>query len=142
MFTGTSYTYTPTSSARHDAAADGASTATKQDTITIKVADGYGGVTPITKTVDVTPYNTNPSYTVAKTSVLTTRIITLTGSDAETDTLTYTVTAAPTKGLLTPGLLGIYSYVPNNILNPAADSFTVRVTDGHGGSYTQTISLP
>jgi hypothetical protein len=141
-FTGANYTYTPTQTARHAAAADGASQAAKEDTITIDVADGYGGVTSITKTVTLTPYNTSPSYTVNKTGLLTLRTITFSGSDGENDTLAYTVIAGPTKGILTPGLLGIYTYVPNNLLFPAADSITVRVTDGHGGSYEQLISLP
>ncbi|WP_319454088.1 MULTISPECIES: Ig-like domain-containing protein [unclassified Mycobacterium] len=99
-------------------------------------------MTSITKTVTLTPYNTNPSYTVNKTGLLTLRTITFSGSDGESDTLAYTVIAGPTKGILTPGLLGIYTYVPNNLLFPAADSITVRVTDGHGGSYEQLISLP
>ena len=54
------FSFTPTSSALGDAAAAGATAADKQDTFTVTVDDGYGGVTavPVVVTVGVTATDT------------------------------------------------------------------------------------
>ena len=49
------WTYSPTAAARHDAAATGASAATRTDTFTITVSDGPGGIATQTVSVDLTP---------------------------------------------------------------------------------------
>lgn len=49
------FTYTPTATARHAAAAPGSSASDKQDTFTVTVSDGYGGEQAVPITVPVLP---------------------------------------------------------------------------------------
>jgi VCBS repeat-containing protein len=68
-----------------------------------------------------------------------TRSVTLTGSDVDRNTLTFTVLSYPTHGMLT-GTAPSLSYVPKaNYYGP--DSFTFQVTDGLLNSNTGTVSL-
>ena len=52
---GGGFTYTPSSAARQNAAAPGATPADLQDNFTISVADGYGGTDTATVTVPISP---------------------------------------------------------------------------------------
>jgi hypothetical protein len=65
--------------------------------------------------------------------------ITLAGSDADGDTLTYTVVAGPTKGELT-GTAPNLVYVPNSDVS-GTDSFTFQVNDGTADSGLATVSI-
>lgn len=137
VFTGTNFTYTPTLTARHAAAADGASTATKQDTITIDVSDGYGGVKTFTQTIDITPQNTAPTSTVSGPTGLLTKTWTISGSDADLDSLTYTLTTLP-PGVNVPVVLG--NTVTLVTVLGGHGSFIVTMSDGHGGNIPVTLT--
>ncbi|MBP1821186.1 VCBS domain-containing protein [Mycobacterium sp. OAE908] len=145
-FTGANFTYTPTLTARHAAAADGASTATKQDTVTINVSDGYGGVKTFTQTVDVTPQNTNPTYTsVSKSSsglLNLTKTWTVNGmADADSDTLTLAVTSLPSGGLVNvPVVLG-NTVTLVSLGTESGKTFVVTMSDGHGGNVPITLTI-
>ena len=145
-FNGTNFTYTPTLTARHAAAADGASTATKQDTVSISVSDGYGGVKTFTQTVNITPQNTNPTYTtVSKSSggVLNlTKTWTVNGiSDADSDTTSLAVTSLPSGGLLNvPVVLG-NTVTLVSLLTESGKTFVVTISDGHGGNVPITLTI-
>jgi uncharacterized delta-60 repeat protein len=66
--------------------------------------------------------------------------ITLTGSDAENDALTFTVLTGPTNGALS-GTAPNLTYTPANNYN-GADSFTFKVNDGQADSaVTATVSI-
>ncbi len=65
--------------------------------------------------------------------------ITLAGTDADGDALSFTLVAAPTKGVLS-GTAPTLTYTPNPNAN-GSDSFTFRVNDGDLDSATATISL-
>jgi VCBS repeat-containing protein len=130
VFTGTNFTYTPTLLARHAAAADGASITTKQDTISIDVSDGHGGVKSFTQTINITPQN-NPTSTVSGPNGLLTKSWTISGSDADFDSLTYTLTTLP-PGLNVPVVLG--NTVTLVTLLGGHGSFFVTMSDGHGGN--------
>lgn len=145
-FNGINFTYTPTLTARHAAAADGASTATKQDTVTINVSDGYGGVKTFTQTVSITSQNTAPTYTsVTKSSsglLGLTKTWTVNGiSDADGDATSIAVTTLPTGGLVNlPVVLG-NTVTLVSILAEGGKTFVVTLSDGHGGNVPITLTI-
>ncbi len=69
----------------------------------------------------------------------TAKSITLTGSDADGDPLTYTIVSQPTNGTLS-GTVPNLTYTPNaNYIG--LDSFTFKVNDGKVDSTTATVSI-
>ncbi|HTI76384.1 MAG TPA: Ig-like domain-containing protein, partial [Mycobacterium sp.] len=149
VFNGTNFTYTPTLSARHDAAADNASTATKQDTITLTVDDGHGGTKTFSSgAFNITTQNTLPTHgavtlatTVNVPLVSSLRTWTITNpADADSDTITYSVKTLP-GGVNVP-------VVANNVvtlvtlLSASSGSFIVTMNDGHGGKVDVPLSWP
>ena len=80
-------------------------------------------------------------------------IVTITGTDADGDTLTYQVTTPPAKGNVTAAGSGVFTYTPTQDARYAAaapnaptadtrDSFTVTVSDGQGGSAPIAVTVP
>jgi VCBS repeat-containing protein len=150
VFNGTNYTYTPTLEARHAAAADGASTTTKQDTISLNVSDGHGGVKSFSQTINITPQNTAPSYSNVTSSGGTilnlTKTWTINGPtgpgsqpvDADGDTITYSVTSPPTGLLNVPVPLGNTVKLLTVLGIPG--SFVYTMSDGHGGNVSFTLT--
>ena len=59
------FTYTPTAAARHAAAATGASSTVKSDTVTVTVNDGHGGVASKAVTVAIAPANPDSALLAA-----------------------------------------------------------------------------
>jgi YVTN family beta-propeller protein/VCBS repeat-containing protein len=150
------YTYTPTAQARHAAMKPGATTADTQDAFTVTVDDGHGGIVNVTVTVKVGPRNAAPtggSGTVTdqddRTGIVTG---TLTATDLDGDTLTYTA-ATPKKGTLVIGADGKFTYtptaaaraaasVPNAAAAAKAEAISVTVADGYGGTLKFTLTVP
>jgi len=148
------FTYTPTLAARQAAAVPGADPATKVDSVTVTVADGYGGSTTVALNLQVVPYgNTAPTNGHAEAGSPNTAIGEITGTvvanDAEGDTLTYVVTTGPSKGVVNLDPNGTFRYVPNvearwgALTTPGVDTdtFAVTVSDGNGGTTTFNVSL-
>jgi hypothetical protein len=121
-----------------------APTSDKQDTFSINVDDGHGGVTAVPVTVTISPKDTPPTITYNKVAVLGVATYSPTQSDADGDFLTCTITTSPAKGNvlinLNLGLVGTIVYTANNLVIPAPDGFVVTVTDGHGGTNVQTLN--
>jgi hypothetical protein len=143
VFTGNSYTYTPRLTARHAAAADGASTATKQDTINITVDDGHGGTATFSSgAFNITTQNTAPTYTQPNPSssglLNLTKTWTISSQDADLDGLTYQVTTLP-AGINVPVVLGNVVTLVTVLANPHG-SFIVTMSDGHGGNVPITLT--
>ncbi len=61
-------------------------------------------------------------------------------SDVDGDTLTFSLNAAAAHGLVEMDTDGTFSYTPDANYN-GADSFTYDVSDGNGGVETQTVTL-
>lgn len=115
-----------------------APTSATQDTFSINVDDGHGGVTPVSVTATISPHNTAPTVSYSKVKLLVTATYTVTYDDADGDAATYTITTAPTRGTLISTGLGIFAYASTSLGAP--DSFTITVSDGHGGTVTTPSS--
>jgi len=157
------FTYTPTVSARNNAAAVGATAADLQDSFTVTVSDGRGGTATAAVTVAVSP---TPATTpgnrapVVGTPVVgspnaVTGVVTgsVSATDADGDTLAYSAPATTAKGAVSIGAgTGAFTYTPtvsarNNAAAVGAtaadlqDSFTVTVSDGRGGTATAAVTV-
>jgi hypothetical protein len=111
------------------------------DNFTFKVSDGtlesgVATVTIVVAAVNDLPVVSGQSVTTDEDAPV---AITLSGSDVDGDTLTYTVVAGPTKGELT-GTAPNLVYVPNSDVS-GTDSFTYKVNDGTADSGLATVSI-
>jgi VCBS repeat-containing protein len=92
--------------------------------------------------VTVTPVNDAPTASAPPltTAEDTPGAGTISASDLDGDSLTYTVTAGPAHGSLVINPDGSFVYTPAaNYHGP--DSFTVTVSDGNGGVAVQTVTI-
>jgi VCBS repeat-containing protein/predicted outer membrane repeat protein len=111
------------------------------DSFTFKVNDGTVDSAPATVSITVTPVNDAPvanaqSVTTAEDTA---KAITLTGSDADGDPLTYSVVVGPSHGTLS-GTAPNVTYTPAANYN-GADSFTFKGNDGTVDSAPATVSI-
>ncbi|HIF9495385.1 TPA: Ig-like domain-containing protein, partial [Photobacterium damselae] len=113
-----------------------------EDSFTVVVDDGNGGIDTITVTVNVTPVNDAPvgEDVSAETQEETAVTGQLTATDADGDNLTFKPGSDPTNGQVTVNPDGSWEYVPNPDFN-GEDSFTVVVDDGNGGTDTITVTV-
>lgn len=146
---GNALTYTITASPAHGTLSGSAPNLTYtptsnyngSDSFAFKVNDGTTDSAVATVSINVTSVNDTP---VAAAQAIATdrnvaKNITLAGSDADDDTLTYAIVTQPTKGVLSgtaPNLI----YTPNNNVT-GADSFTFQVNDGTVNSAAATVSI-
>ncbi|QDG53115.1 tandem-95 repeat protein [Persicimonas caeni] len=105
--------------------------------------DAKTGLAAVQVTSSAAPNNA-PSATAASLSTDedTPLVLTLSGTDPDGDTLSYSLITLPKDGTLT-GLdtaTGDVTYVPDADFN-GSDSFTFKVTDGAGASGSATVSL-
>ncbi|WP_197040213.1 Ig-like domain-containing protein [Mycobacterium sp. URHB0044] len=150
------FTYTPTAVARHAAQQLGATAADKQDTFTIAVNDGHGGVVATSVTVSISPTNAAPTGgngTVTQVNSTTGAVTgVLSAVDLDGDKLTFT-SATPQKGTLTIGANGGFTYTPTTAARDAAsapnadpatkaEAIAITVADGYGGTATFTLTAP
>lgn len=114
---------------------------TGADSFTFRVSDGTNTSTPATVSITVTPLNDAP--VVANRSVTTPEDtalpITLTATDPDGPSITFSVVSAPTKGILS-GTLPNLTYTPNGNFF-GSDSFTYRANDGTLNSNIATIFI-
>ena len=148
------FTYTPTAVARHAASATGATTSAKTDTFTVAVSDGFGGTTNKLVTVTVSPTNTAPTVATSPTvnAPGTSGAVTGTLEAADNDADGLAFNATPKKGTVTFGTGGSFTYTPTVAAQHAAavpgasasvtsETFTVTVTDGHGGTVSKAVTV-
>jgi len=114
---------------------------TGQDSFTFVANDFALDSAPATVTINVEPTNTAP---VANSQAVTTdedvaKAITLTATDVDEDTLSFSIVTAPAHGALT-GLAPNMTYTPDaNYYGP--DSFTFTANDGALVSAAATVSI-
>jgi hypothetical protein len=111
------------------------------DSFIYTVTDGSGLSATATVTVAVTPVHDAPvalwqSVTTAEDTPM---AITLTGSDADGDVLTFSIVTPPTNGTLS-GTPPRVTYTPNTNFN-GNDSFTFHVSDGTETSLPATVAI-
>ncbi len=142
------YIYTPTDTARHNAAADNADPQDLTDSFVMTVDDGHGGTADYTVALSVVSANAAPTVTAtAGTPDPGTGAVpvTVTLADPDNDPLTLQITD-PTHGDLAPDGTGNYTYTPTDTARHdstiTTDSVTLTVTDDHGGTGTYTLTLP
>ncbi len=122
------------------------STVSGSDSFSVQIADGNG--LTASQTVNVTLTNAAPLMSASNASSLTfaednAQSLTLNGSDADGDTLTWSLSSAPSGGSVTgvsgTGTSKALVYTPTaNIFG--SDSFSVQITDGREVA-TQTLNL-
>ncbi|WP_347881046.1 Ig-like domain-containing protein [Pseudomonas sp. LA21] len=115
------------------------------DSFTVVVSDGHGGSVESVVSINVTPVNDAPvtedqSKTTTEDTAVNGQIV---GTDVDQDNLTFTLKSGnePKHGTLTlDSVTGEYTYTPAKDYN-GNDSFTVVVSDGHGGSVESVVSI-
>ncbi|MDO3402385.1 Ig-like domain-containing protein [Mycolicibacterium neoaurum] len=143
------YAITKSNSYFHGAAAVGASGLAVKDTFTITITDALGASATIVVEVPVEKLNAKPSSSVstnASSDALGVVRGTLNGSDNDDDALTYNLVGATGGSAYTAngGIVTLsgnsFTYIPTKS-GSTTDTFTVTVSDGHGGTTTATISV-
>ena len=88
------------------------------------------------------PSNTPPSASDLPLNTLEDTSVngTVTATDADNDTLTFSLDSSPSNGSAVVNTDGSLTYSPNQNFN-GNDSFTVAVSDGNGGSDIATVSI-
>ena len=111
------------------------------DSFTFKANDGTVDSNTATVSITVTPVNDPPAADAQSVTTLedTAKVIVLTGSDPDGDTLIYSVVTQPTHGALS-GTAPNLTYTPAANYN-GSDSFTFKVNDGHADSNIATVSI-
>ncbi len=149
-----SFTYTPSATARHAAAATDVTPAQVTDTFDITVSDRRGGTVAVPVTVPIRPANSAPTRlrsTVANPDPVTGQVTgRITATDRDGDTFTYTYTAAaPTAGAVAVHADGSFTYTPSDAARRRAqttwytdtDRFRVQLDDGHGATRAVTVRV-
>jgi hypothetical protein len=111
------------------------------DAFTFKVNDGSLDSPVATVAVVVQDKNDPPSAVAQSVAVIedVAKLVTLTGTDPDKNSLTYIVVDLPTKGVLS-GTAPNLTYTPKANAN-GADSFTFKVNDGALDSVVATVSI-
>ena len=154
------FTYTPSAVARQNAASSTATAADRVDSFTITATDGYGSSATNTVVVPILPTGGIPNTApYAAAFVLTDRDSstgatkgTVSFTDRESDTLTFTATQ-PTKGTATiDSNTGAFTYTPSAAARHAAaaagatdddirDKFGIFASDAHGNATPIEVNI-
>jgi hypothetical protein len=124
------------------------------DSFIVQVDDGNGGVSTITVNVTVEHVNAVPvidqgagpfAVTMSEDGAPVAWVApTLSATDADGDTLTWSVSGSASNGVATVSGTGaapaVFTYTPNPNWN-GGDVFEVQVADGNGGAATATINV-
>jgi uncharacterized delta-60 repeat protein len=128
--TNGTYTYTPNANFNGN------------DSFTFKANDGASDSATATVSITVTAVNDAPVATAVSISTNedTAKTGTLTATDVDSSTLTYSKVAGPTNGAVAVSSNGAYTYTPNANFN-GTDSFTFKANDGALDSAAATVSI-
>ncbi len=113
------------------------------DSFTYQIEDETGLLSnTVTVSLNILTSNTAPvsdplSLTLSEDSIFSNS---LSGSDAEGDTLTYTIDSLPVNGTLSVTATGVFTYTPNANYY-GSDSFTYHVSDAMFSSVVSTVTL-
>ena len=112
------------------------------DTFSVLVSDVQGATVLSTVTVNVLAVNDPPVtgnlfFLIEEDTVLTNQV---TATDADGDSLTFSLQNAPVNGVVLVNANGTFTYTPNLNFN-GTDVFTVLVSDGQGGTAVSTVNI-
>ena len=121
------------------------------DSFTVQVSDGNGGTDTIVVNVTINAINDAPTITDTKPAAVTMDedgsptafSLTLNATDADNDTITWSISSAASHGTATASGTGAskaIGYTPTADYN-GSDSFTVQVSDGNGGTDTIIVNV-
>ena len=114
------------------------------DSFTYTVSDGHGGSATATVNITVAPVNDPPTAVndtaVTDEEMAVTVAVLANDSDLDGDTVSLDLVTMPTNGTAVVNPDGTVTYTPNANYT-GADSFTYRVSDGHGGTATGTVTV-
>ncbi len=124
------------------------------DTFTVTVSDGHGGTATATIDIGINPVNDPPKIDdpgnpnlnpdTGHYNLTTDEDKPVSGqvkaTDPDGDALTYAKGTDPQHGTVVVNEDGTWTYTPAKDYN-GADTFTVTVSDGHGGTATATIDI-
>ena len=115
---------------------------TGRDQFTVNISDGHGGTATVTVDIDVLPLNDAPTGTGDAKSTNEDVPVNgaVTGSDIDGDQLTFSLNGGPAHGTAVVNADGTYTYSPEADYN-GPDQFTVRISDGQGGTTTVTVDI-
>ncbi|MEW5808620.1 MAG: Ig-like domain-containing protein [Actinomycetota bacterium] len=142
------YTFTPSSAARHNAAATAGADYTRVDFV---VTSSLGAAATGTASVTILSANSTPKIKAVvnkgnpATGVVTGAVVV---TDSDGDSVTYTGSGLTSRGSVVVNTDGTFVYTPTPAAHAAAsssskrqDKFTVTVNDGHGGVATLTVKV-
>jgi hypothetical protein len=111
------------------------------DAFTFNVSDAQSQSALATVSITIAPVNHSPTAAAGSLMVAedSTAGVTLTGSDVDGDSLSYTVVSAPIHGTLTGTAPGLLYRPQSNYFGP--DAFTFKVSDGKSESPVATVSI-
>ena len=144
-----SFTYTASDAARHAAAVPGANGWVTTETFAVTVTDGHGGTVTRNVKVAIAPADANPEISTVTAGTPNTKGVVsgqISATDADNDTLTYKGTSTVNGKVVVNAKTGTFTYTPTAAARHAAagggatsEAITLTVTDGHGGSASQTV---
>jgi VCBS repeat-containing protein len=150
------FSYTPSSVARHAASAATASALDRADSFTVTVSDGHGGTSSVLVSVPVGSANQAPGTATVNVGAADGSTGAVSGSvsatDADGDALTFSGTQATAKGSVVVNSNGTFTYLPTVAARHAAsalgasalvksDDFTITMTDNHGATVTIPVTV-
>jgi len=112
------------------------------DSFGVTVTDPRGASMTQTVTFTIESGNTAPTGSSSQTVSLkqdVAKLITVAASDADGDELTY-VAGTAQHGSVVAGTAGAFTYTPTKGYS-GSDSFVVTISDGKGGTFSQTVNL-
>lgn len=113
------------------------------DSFSFVVSDGIATSTPATISITVNSVNDNPvisAITDKTVNELSSLTFTASSSDADGDTLSYSLSGAPSGALINPSS-GVFSWTPTESQGPNSYTFNVVVNDGNGGLVPTPVNV-
>lgn len=149
---GGAFTYTPSVTARHNAAT---SNGDQTDSFIVTVDDGHGGILGASVTAAISPKNVAPTgkSTIGPRDVASGVVVgAVVGTDADGDAMSYTGSITTAKGSVVVKTDGTFTYTPTAAARDKAavfsgpvadkvDTFSVAVNDGHGGTTNVPVTI-
>jgi VCBS repeat-containing protein len=114
------------------------------DSFSVQVNDGNGGIKTQQINVTVNAVNDKPDVDAEQDVNAVEGAeanITVSATDIEGDTLSYTVASNPSNGTVSNNGGGNFTYTPTSSNFSGIDTFNVDVSDGNGGTSTQKINI-